>query len=197
MKILFATVFPLRQGPAGPTSDLASARYRAIIPAQQLARLGHQVQLASLPPGGWPREVMEAPCDVLVISKSIQPENEALARAMKARGVKVVVDLCDDHFSHPDFGAHFRALVEVADQVVASTDAMAEAVRHNTGRESIVVPDPVEGPRGSPKFSPKMPWLNVLWFGHPFNPDGVLDQLAELAALANRIRPFPAVTRLG
>src|SRR5215475_14484511 len=108
MRVLFATVFPLRQGPAGPTSDLASARYRAIIPAQQLARLGHQVQLASLPSGGWPQAVVDAPCDVVVISKSVHADNEMLARAMKARGVRVVVDLCDDHFAHPEFGGHLR-----------------------------------------------------------------------------------------
>src|SRR5258708_28487838 len=121
MKILFATVLPLRQGPGGPTSDFASARYRAIIPAQQLARLGHQVQLASPPPGGaWPRGVLEAPCDVIVVSKSAQDNNEILARGMKGRGAKVVVDLCDDHFSHPDFGSRFRALVGIADHVVAS-----------------------------------------------------------------------------
>src|SRR6185436_14902044 len=91
MNILFATVAPLKQGPAGPTSELASARYRILIPAQQLARSGHQVQLAVLPPGGWPRQVVEAPCDVLVISKSFHADNEALAQSMKARGVRVVV----------------------------------------------------------------------------------------------------------
>jgi hypothetical protein len=61
MNILFATVAPLEQGPRARLPTLASARYRVLIPAQQLARLGHQVQLASLPPGGWPRQVVEAP----------------------------------------------------------------------------------------------------------------------------------------
>ena len=76
MRILFATAAPLRQGPDGATSDLASARYRALIPAQQLARLGHQVQLASIGAQGWPAAVKDAPCDALVISKSFHAANE-------------------------------------------------------------------------------------------------------------------------
>jgi SAM-dependent methyltransferase len=184
MNILFATVAPLRQGPAGPTSELASARYRVLIPARQLARLGHQVQLASLPPGGWPRPVLEAPCDVLVISKSFHAANEELAKAMKARGVRVVVDMCDDHFARPVEGAHQRALIALADQVIASTAAMADSILRNTGRESRVVTDPVEGPRGEPLFEPRFPELRVVWFGHPSNLGGVAEKSEELVRLA-------------
>ncbi len=187
MRILFATVAPLRQGAAGPTSDLASARYRVLIPAQSLARMGHQVQLASLGPGGWPQQVKDAPCDVLVISKSFHAANEDLAKAMRARGVKVVVDLCDDHFESAEFGGHFRNLVALADIVVASTDAMAEAVKRHTGRDSIVITDPVEGPRGFPKFAPRLPWLRVAWFGHPSNLDGIAAKAGELTALAGHV----------
>jgi SAM-dependent methyltransferase len=187
VRVLFATVAPLRQTPAGPTSDLASARYRVLIPAQQLARLGHQVQLASLGSAAWPPQVMQAPCDVLVISKSFHAANEDLARAMKARGVKVVVDLCDDHFDSAEFGGHFRNLVALADTIVASTEAMAESVKRNTGRDAVVITDPVEGPRGFPRFAPRLPWLNLVWFGHPSNLNGIVAKAAELHALAARV----------
>src|SRR6476620_8815569 len=76
MRILFAAMGAMRQTPAGPTSDLASARYRVLIPAQGLARLGHQVQLATPGPTGWPAAVRDAAVDVLVISKSFDPANE-------------------------------------------------------------------------------------------------------------------------
>jgi SAM-dependent methyltransferase len=184
MNILFATVAPVKQGPAGPTSELASARYRVLIPAQQLARLGHAVQLASLPAGGWPRQVLEAPCEVLVISKSFHAANEELAKAMKARGVRIVVDMCDDHFARPAEGAHQRALIALADRVIASTEAMAESIRLHTGRESIVVTDPVEGPRGEPRFEPRFPELRVAWFGHPSNVGGLAEKGEELVRLA-------------
>jgi SAM-dependent methyltransferase len=187
LRILFATIAPLRQGPAGPTSDLASARYRVIIPAQQLARLGHQVQIASLPKDGWPAEIAAAACDTLVISKSFDEPNERLARAMKARGVRVVVDFCDDYFSHPKYGAHFHALAAIADTLVASTEAMAESVRRNTSREAVVITDPVEGPRGVPKFEPRFPAFRLAWFGHPSNLNGLLAKAGELKALAAHV----------
>jgi SAM-dependent methyltransferase len=186
MRILFATAAPLRQGPAGPTSDLASARYRVLIPAQQLARLGHQVQIGSPGPGGWPPAVRDAAVEGLVVSKSFDAINEDLARAMKARGVRVVVDYCDDHFAHPQLGPHYRNLAVLADTIVAATPAMAEAVRANTGREAIVITDPVEGPRGMPAFAPRLPALRIAWFGHPTNVNGLLAKSAELAQLAER-----------
>src|SRR5437870_5022951 len=83
MRILFAVSGALRQGPAGPASDLASARYRVLIPAQGLVRLGHEVQIATPGPGGWPPAAREAKPDVLVVSKSFDPATEELARAMK------------------------------------------------------------------------------------------------------------------
>ena len=187
MRVLFATVAPLRQTPAGPTSDLASARYRVLIPAQQLARLGHQVQIASLGPVGWPREVKDAPCDVLVISKSFHAANEELARAMRSRGVKVIVDLCDDHFDSAEFGGHFRNLVALANTVVASTEAMAESVKRNTARDAKIITDPVEGPRGFPGFAPRLPWLRLAWFGHPSNLNGIAAKATELEALSGHV----------
>jgi len=187
VRILFTTVAPLRQTPAGPTSDLASARYRIVIPAQQLARLGHQVQLASLSGDGWPAEVRGAAVDAVVISKSFHAANEALAREMKARNVRVVVDFCDDHFESAEHGAHFRNLAALADTIVASTEAMAEAIRRHTGRDSIVITDPVEGPRGMPAFAPGLPWLKLAWFGHPANLQGLSAKMAELKALTERV----------
>jgi hypothetical protein len=184
LRILFATVAPLRQGPAGPTSDLASARYRVLIPARQLAAAGHQLQVATLPAQGWPASVLEMPCDVLVVSKSFHPPNEDLARAMAARGVKVVVDFCDDHFDHPQFGAHFRNLAALADTIVASSDAMAASVRRHAGREAVVITDPVEGPRGAPRFAPGPLELRIAWFGHPSNLDGLAAKAAELRQLS-------------
>lgn len=187
MRVLFASTSLFRQTPAGPTSDLASARYRILIPAQQLARLGHTVQLGTPGPQGYPDAVTNAQVDVLVISKSFDPQNEGLARSMKARGVKVVADFCDDHFAHPVAGPHFRKLAELADVVLASTPAMAEALKSNTGRDAIVITDPVEGPRASPKFEPRLPALKLAWFGHHLNLGSLVEKAPELHALARHI----------
>src|SRR5258705_1514635 len=104
MNIVFASVAPVVEGPRGPTSDLASMRYRVILPAQQLSRLGHAVRIAALTPNGFPPGIAEAPCDVLVVSKSLDAGSVPLARAMKARGARVVVDICDDHFANAEYG---------------------------------------------------------------------------------------------
>lgn len=187
MRILYATMAPLKQGAAGLTSDLASARYRVLIPAQQLARMGHEVQVAFMPPGGWPASVHEMACDALVVSKSFHASNEALAQSMKARGVKVVVDYCDDYFEDPKFGGHFRALAALADVVVASTAAMGESILRHVGREAMVISDPVEGPRGAPAFAPRLPALRIAWFGHGSNLRALTAHAGELRALAARM----------
>jgi len=154
------------------------------MPARQLARLGHQVQLATLPQGEVPAPVRDAPCDALVISKSFNPANEALAAAVKSRGGRVIVDFCDDHFEHPQLGPHFRRLAALADTVVASTEAMAASVQRHASREAIVIGDPVEGPRGAPAFAPRFPALRIAWFGHPSNLGGLAAKAAELHSLA-------------
>src|SRR5258708_31492059 len=120
MRVLFATVAALRQGPYGPTSDLASARYRVIIPAQQLARLGHQAQIASLDDAGgaWPDNVKQAQCDVLVISKSFHAANEQLPASMRGRRVRGIADICNDYFADPKHGAPLPKLTPPAAPVV-------------------------------------------------------------------------------
>ena len=204
MRILFATVAPLTQGPAGPTSELASARYRALIPARQLARLGHDVAIASPTAAGWPANLLDTPRDVLVISKSFHQENEALAQSARERGMRVVVDFCDDYFDDERFAGHFRRLTEVAHQVVASTPEMAQSVTRHTGREALVIGDPIEGPRREPAFAPRFPMLRVVWFGHTGSIDGLAAKGGELLALAQRMpvrltvvtKPTPEVKQL-
>ncbi len=187
MRILFATMAAITQGPAGPTSTFASARYRVLIPATQLGRLGHAVQIATLPHGPVPASFLQVPCDAMVLSKSFFPEHEPLVAAMQARGVKVVADYCDDHFEHPEYAQWFKRLAIMADELVASTAAMAAAIRSHTGREARVITDPVEGRRGAPAFSPRLPAVRILWFGHPTNLESLAAKAPELQALASRM----------
>ena len=187
MHILFVSMAAVEQGPAGPTSQFASTRYRVLMPAAQLDRLGHTVQIATLPPGPVPPAFLQLPCDVLVFSKSFRPEHEPLVEAMRARGVRIVADYCDDHFNHPQLGAWQAKLARGADQVVASTTAMADVIRHHTGREAIVITDPVEGRRALPRFEPRLPALRLLWFGYLGNTPGIAAHLGEVRALAARI----------
>ena len=53
MKVTYITFAPVYQKEGVITSDLASARYRVILPATQLTRFGHQVEIQPIPPSGW------------------------------------------------------------------------------------------------------------------------------------------------
>ena len=187
VRILFVTMTTIQQGPSGPTSAHASARYRVLIPAHQLLRLGHEVQIAAVAPGQLTQAVKDMACDVLIVSKSFDPDHVDLVQAMRSRGAKVIVDFCDDHFAHPDYGPHFRKMAGLADRVVASTGKMAESLREHAKVEAAVITDPVEGPRGLPRFSPQFPALRVVWFGHPSNLGGLAAKAGELRRLAARI----------
>src|SRR5436190_3584187 len=71
MKIVYVCYGALEQGPAGPTSKMASMRYRAIVPARELRRLGHDVRIVVAGEGAWSEAEVEAlRCDVVVVSKS-------------------------------------------------------------------------------------------------------------------------------
>lgn len=187
MKILFVTVSALKELAGGLTSRLASARYRAIIPAEQLSRQGHEVHLRSVGECVWTREIVDFPCDVLVVSKSLVRANERLASEMKARGVRIVVDICDNVFPDARYGDHFRAMAILADVVTSNTDAMAAAIRRQAGRDSIVITDPVEGRRGVARFAPRLPAVNLLWFGNLRSLDGVKEHVDELSELCDVI----------
>lgn len=204
MRILFVTMAPIEQGPAGPTSHLASTRYRVLGPALQLDRLGHPVQIATLPPGPVPPGFLDVPCDVLVFSKSFRPEHAPLVQAQRARGAKIVADYCDDHFENGEIGPWYTQLARTADVVVASTPAMAAAVRRHAGRDAVVITDPVEGRRAPPVFAPRLPKLRMLWFGNSNNLMSIVEHLAELRSLAAQVpidltvltSPSPAVDNL-
>ena len=150
-----------------PSSGLASARYRVILPAQAMAPYGILSKIVQVT-----KETTEADfdhrafddVDVLVVSKSFNPLNERIAARVRDRGRPVVVDLCDDHFAAEE-GEHHRRLLELADVVIANTPWMARRIHEETGREAIIIPDPCEGERQPPRFRPQPGRLRLLWFG--------------------------------
>lgn len=187
--IQFFSFAPVVQRNGKVDSDAASARYRVIIPATQLARRGHKISISQIAPESTgmidPTPIVS---DVVVFSKSLNMPNEALAAALLAKGKKVVVDQCDNYFDHPHHADKFREhninMCRLASRVIASTPRLAELIRENTGVTPVVITDPVEGPRGTPKFEPAFPRVKLLWFGHPgnWNPlAAVIPSLAELA----------------
>ena len=201
----------LEQAPEGLTSPVASIRYRAMLPALELAKSGVDSHFLVVPPlGGADGPVTTGvDADVLVIGKSFNRRNEEIAQRARSAGTCIVFDICDNHFDTPQYAAHYRALASLAHRITTPTKAMAEAVLQHTGRTAIVIPDPVEGHRASPapdtsswgaprnwlqrtfqrgagKASAAPP-LRLFWFGHP----------ASLASLRAFVPQLAEVTRHG
>lgn len=129
-------------------TNMASVRYRAVLPMlalegadvhSRLFRIALEENLDGL--------------DVLVIVKSFTTEDLALAQLAKARGIRVVLDLCDNIFIG-DYAAGknsivpaqmFMSLAELASCIVATTEPLADVIRaHVPGVPVAVIPDGIE-----------------------------------------------------
>jgi hypothetical protein len=176
---------PVQRADGSITSDLASLRYRVLSPIGELRRTPYQHLLTAVSAetsDGLREKAVQA--DVVVFSKSFLPSNEALAERARALGARVVFDVCDNHYQHPDLGGHYQRMSALADQVVCSTPEMAKVAAPYCGAEPVVIADPYEGPRGAATFAPGET-LGLLWFGHPTNLDSLqasLDDLIDYSA---------------
>jgi hypothetical protein len=149
-----------------------SARYRSSLPVEHLQRAGVDARI--LPADG------SGTYDCVVFQKRYTDDDLALARRFADRGVKVVLDLCDNHFYVPD-GApkllaradRLRHMIELADVVTVSTPALSDLL---PGKRTFVIDDALEVPRfaaagkrwGAARkrvrtgHSP----VRLVWFGH-------------------------------
>lgn len=141
--------------PVSTDERIASARIRCLQPLRTLRARGVAVEL-------FDPQCADA-YRVVVYSKRYDERSRREAETLRARGVKVVLDLCDNHFYVPNgsptlarAAAELRAMVRAVDEVVASTDALAEVVRQEVpaGAPVTVIGDAVEaglqGPPGHP-----------------------------------------------
>lgn len=145
---------------------LASSRYRAIIPAREIAKQG-----------------LIGGKDWLVIGK------HGWDWETEARGYQwVCFDVCDDHFEGK-YADHYKSGVARADQVTCNSLEMSRVVYKHTGREPIVIPDPYEQPEKPPRIDDRL-----LWFGHQSNLQDLvpwLDGLNNIQVVSNA----PGVTQ--
>ena len=132
--------------------NLASTRYRSLIPERYLHRNGF----------------VEGK-DIFVASKHSWPDS--LAEGYK----KIVFDVCDDHF-HTQHENHYRKWCERADLIVVNSKVMQSIVKRETGRDSVLIPDPYEQPEKHPRVHQKL-----LWYGHAVNAYDLENVLPTLA----------------
>jgi hypothetical protein len=133
-------------------SHLASSRYRAVIPAQQLQKMG-----------------VSQGSEWLVIGKhGWEWEKETKGYE------KVCFDVCDDHFETSN-GPHYRSGIDAATLVTCNSAEMARVIFEKTGREAVIIPDPYEQPEKAPRVHD-----HILWFGHQSNLVDLMPWLGKL-----------------
>jgi hypothetical protein len=181
--ISFGEVAQLPDGSVEAAS--ASLRYRVLIPIREMraAEYRHAVfPLNQRTVGPTADKVIDT--DLLIISKSVVPENGELFVRAAERGVRIIFDVCDNHFQHPLLGEHYRMLAGFADQVICNTPQTAQAAAPFCKTPPIVISDPYEGEKQPPAFAPGAV-LKLLWFGHPLNLPSLQASMNDLAAYSH------------
>lgn len=150
----------------GPNT--ASARYRAMIPARELDKMGivEGKQWLVIGKHGWDWD----------------QETEGFE--------KVCFDVCDDHFGDK-FDQHYLIGIERADLVTCNSLEMQRLILEKTGRESVCIPDPYEQSEREPRLHD-----HILWFGHQSNLRDLLpwaDRFPKLEVVTGG--SMPGVTR--
>lgn len=128
----------------GGGPDMASYRYRAAIPSKELGA-----------------SINDLSADTLVFAKPVAQDLWEMGKA-KARGARVIVDVCDDHFDW----MHYREALRLADEVTCPTETMKAIIGvQDLDKKVTVIPDPYE----YPEIPPHVRGTNLLWFGHGVN----------------------------
>lgn len=136
------------------TPAVASYRYRAQIPAQEM---------------GWP--LNDRTADVWVIAKPYEGAVRDIKVAL-GQGKIVLVDVCDDHCALP----LYQDMIRLADAVTCSTTQLAARILQ-FGRTATVIDDPYEFDAQPPHCTAN----RLLYFGHPTNGEG-LQRILPLSA---------------
>jgi hypothetical protein len=129
----------------------ASHRLRGEVTCQALADQGYDAKIL--------KDWDEVDANTIVIFlKLSQPDSIQRAKDL---GATTIYDLCDNKFEEKE---EYEPCCRLADLVSVNSVQMGVSAKYHTGRDSIVMPDPYERPKLTPKFNPNKE-LKLLWFG--------------------------------
>jgi hypothetical protein len=146
---------------AATNSQLASHRYRVLMPAEALRQLGHSVDVLApqaLAGVDWRSYESLVVGKLLPLGQSagaFTKTTELVAAAVQfARdsGVRVAADFNDDHFETPGLSEHWQRTAQTCHVAVVSTPALAQRVQQFGAAQTVVIGDPVAAPRAEPRF---------------------------------------------
>ena len=139
----------------------ASFRFRATIPLEGMR-----------PEDGIISDVKQAKKnDIVVLAKKSRPID---LFNLKAEGIKTVYDICDNRwrkYVSPDWIKRViqphNVICEGVDAIVTTSPKMQEMIMKHIGRNSIVIPDPVEAIREEPRVTMKInKCVNIFNYGN-------------------------------
>lgn len=169
-----------------PRAQLASIRYRVLIPMRQLASRGYDVRLITVDRDVSPDSLKDLDkLDMVVLGKyaGVVGMHEQIVNLCQRQGVAVAYDVCDDLFGHKTLGEEFLRTIREARIVIAASQSLADTIADRSGRIAAIISDPFEGPRGASAWRPCDEPLKLLWFGQWTN-YGMLDAIIpDLLAL--------------
>lgn len=167
--------------------DVASTRVRCLLPARLLGTAGVDSRLL--------RRHERRRADVVVFQKAYAPDHLALAARLRHAGVRLVLDVCDNHFHNPadsrevaGRAERLKRMVDLVDVVTVSTPTLAELIQHD---RRVLVDDCVEWPAGPRAPRARFGPFCMVWFGNAGDPAlgfGLCDlrpRMAELMAFAS------------
>ena len=154
-------------------NQVASARLRSFLPCRHLAAAGCRASIVA--PDG------RGAYDCIVFQKAYSERDLDLARRCVTRGVKVVLDLCDNHLYNPSGDPalaqradRLRRMIDLADAITVSSPVLATFLPR---RSLAVIDDAVEVPalcpasrrwqqaRRTRRGARRRP-VRLVWFGH-------------------------------
>lgn len=147
-KIIWLTAGNIEKKGNQTTSNIASTRYRVIIPSQHLEKMGWASQILneglSKAMGGWCGMVPNRG-DILVVSKVFTDHAIMLVNDAKHRGAIVVVDFCDNFLSLANRAALQKSLYEMADKVTFKNLQIANAFETISQKSAVKIIDDCSG----------------------------------------------------
>lgn len=180
--IIWITAGTLDTSQGYVNSNLASTRYRVLIPAANLGVFGWESQIVNeddLVNHGWDKLNL-SPGDTVIVSKSLNPALINALQQAKVKGCKIVVDFCDNHFERPDnIGQHQNNLLQLANKVTTCSPQLKEIIESKSQTTVIHITDSFEGQKKPATFSIATP-ANLLWFGNQINFDTLYPLLDAL-----------------
>lgn len=142
---------------------MASYRYRAKIPCEQLNLLGLNAA------------INDGHADTVVFSKPTA-QDIPLLHECKRDGTRVIVDICDDHLNHADIGPVYQEFINLADTIVCPTDEMGRRIFDAYHKDFRVISDPYEMPYREPHVN----GTDLFWFGHQTNLNDITPHIPML-----------------